>query len=443
MKELVRLVDARAQYAANSGIDHLTYTVFDDGVEMLIGLHNSGKTTLIKVLTGECPLSAGLLYINGQKRTSYSKEEAFREGVFSLDVRSVRMIPNLSVKENLELYYAPQRKRSFTIDNEAIRERALELFREYDLQIDPDQAARDLSYIDTVILSILQFVYLKARLILFDYTGFNLSYSEYEKLNQVIRKVQQHGVTFLVLTDSYDQNVPWKVRSCVIRKGKIIREFAAGEADYREITRLLVTADDQHHGEPDPRLRGILELENYEQEIRDYIAALPYRDELQLSEKTHYLSREDLKTFCDNLSIGDNIALVRYPRISEHGYIEENILNYLEERFADLLERCGSRKKERLSELSHADRRILGIERWAAAGYESLVIQDPALGLDANGRRILQHYLLDLAGRGVRCLLVFYSSGELSQICSRLYVCRRGTLLTKTRGEDGRSYYPK
>lgn len=250
-----------------------------------------------------------------------------------------------------------------------------------------------------------------------------------KKLYAFKNKILDRGISIVVLSDICYPDITGDIIS-VIHHGRIIRDYPTEEFDPDVVSDLLADCSgisncrslDSHRS-----ITGVLELESYDKSLREYISSINIADWsiLKDSSKTQYISSSSEK-LCTNLSIGENIALVRYSKITTHGVVEKEVLHYFENQFNQLLVTCGSKACDSISDMSHVDRRILGIERWVLAGRQFLIIQDPCIGLDAKGRQIFKRYLINLSERGIQCLLVFYNESDFMDILSRIYVRRCG-----------------
>lgn len=436
MKELIRLIDVSTNTDNFADLNHLFLTIFCGQVHYLAGLHGSGKSALRNVLCGQLPATAGTLAIDGTPVLAYTPQDAWTKGIFSIEQNASPMIPSLSIYENMELFYSAQKsKRSFRLfDRRNAYKRTQALFEEYGLSIDSSTKVQDITTEDAFLLYLLEAVYVNARLVILNLSNLKLSYMNNQKLFHILKQMNSQGTALLLICDSFsDQSLlPGKIN--IIRKGRIIKQYDSPAVDAAHINNILIpaemTASPKNIVPSSGSITGIMELYYSNYSLPNYFANLGILSGDSPDSSIKFLKTDSLECFCSNLSIGDNIALVRYPSIAEKtGYIDKALLRYLEEEFNKVLSGFGAPLAKNMEDLSIAGKKILGIERWVMAGVRKFVIEDPLFGLDAKGQQILLRYFISLRNRNIRLIFVFYNLSELQKICDIVHICSHGKIL--------------
>ena len=411
MKEFIRLTDISTNTDSYTNLHHFFLNIFPGEIHYLVGLHGSGKTALRKVLCGQLPIQSGTMSINGNVISSYSAYRARLENIVSIEHNVSPLIPSLSIYENMEIFHSviKAKRKTKLFDRKNSLKRIHALIKEYNLSIDPMKKIRDIADEDVFLLYLLEAAYVDAKLIIINLSHLKLSYINSQRFFRILRQMNAQGVALLLCDFFFTPILPGKIN--IIGKGHIIKQYDSATTNAAYINNLLLPADTSvfpHNTMGfSGHIIGIIELYYSNYSLPEYLFNLglvPNNMNGNGSDASiKFLKTDSLNCFCDNLSIGDNIALVRYPSIAENtGYIDPSILNYLEEEFYNTLSQFITIPSQR--------------------------IEDPLFGLDAKGQQILLRYFTSLRDRNIQLIFIFYNLSELQKICDTVHICNHGKI---------------
>jgi len=127
-------LDERGHPALNG----TSFKVREGEILGIAGVQGNGQTELVEVLTGLRSSSAGRVTLNGQDVTGDSPRMITEQGVAHIPENRHRygMVGSISVADNLVLnsYHKPPFSRGIVINELAIKQRAVELVKEYDVR---------------------------------------------------------------------------------------------------------------------------------------------------------------------------------------------------------------------------------------------------------------------------------------------------------------------
>ena len=204
-------------------------------VHGLIGANGAGKSTLLKVLGGLLPHREGTIEFAGQTlRPSEPAASRLRRGLCLLP-EGHRVIPTLTVRENLSLA---------TIGRWPRGHRA-QLGRNIDVvhQLFPilsdrsGQLAGHLSGGEQQMLSLGRAIVSEPRVLLLDEPSLGLAPSIVDRIYEAIDQITERGIGLVIV----EQNHARLQRACeridVLRLGRIVHSAAADQLDERAVER--------------------------------------------------------------------------------------------------------------------------------------------------------------------------------------------------------------
>lgn len=122
--------------------DDISLTIGKHEVLALVGENGAGKTTLMNIVMGLYQSDEGAIYINGEKVSFKSPNDAFACGIGMVH-QQYMLVPNMTVLENIAL--GMKSTWGFTVDLKSVREKITDVSTHYGLSVDPDAFVWQLS----------------------------------------------------------------------------------------------------------------------------------------------------------------------------------------------------------------------------------------------------------------------------------------------------------
>jgi ABC-type branched-subunit amino acid transport system ATPase component len=196
----------------------------------LIGPNGSGKTTMFNVMTGYERVDSGQVRLNDKAITNLSPDKVFRLGI-GRTFQLTRIFPRLTVLENMHV--AAQRNdfkgllSRWSSTHE--QQRAIELLDFVGLTSLKDLQAGNLSFGQKKLLEFAFVLIAEPKIILLDEPAGGVNPTMVNYLADRIRKLNQQGITFLVV----EHNMEFVMNLCdkvlVMHRGTKIAEGAPAE----------------------------------------------------------------------------------------------------------------------------------------------------------------------------------------------------------------------
>ncbi|MBQ9779344.1 MAG: ABC transporter ATP-binding protein [Clostridia bacterium] len=177
----------------------------------LIGPNGAGKTTIFNLLTGVYKPTAGTFYLDGEELKGLSQEKINHKGI-ARTFQNIRLFNNMTVVRNVMvgLHNQPEFKctvietllrlpRYFKTEK-AMRERAKELLRIFDLENERNQLACNLPYGKQRKLEIARALATNPKLLLLDEPAAGMNPHETEDLVKTIKFIRDNfDMTILLI----------------------------------------------------------------------------------------------------------------------------------------------------------------------------------------------------------------------------------------------------
>ncbi len=215
---LLSVKSLTVHYGKAMAVDNISLEVPEGAVVTIIGANGSGKSTILKALSGLTPITSGEIWFQGRRINGMAPFHIAGLGLAHIP-EGRRLFPYLTVLSNLKL------GASLRTDTSGIKEdmdAAFELFPV--LAARRDQKAGTLSGGEQQMLAIARSLMAKPKLLLMDEPSLGLAPKVVNELVPIIRKINGKGVGVLLV----EQNVPLALKVAgsgyALQVGKVILE---------------------------------------------------------------------------------------------------------------------------------------------------------------------------------------------------------------------------
>ena len=220
----------------------LSQVLFDVSLEIqrgevlaLLGRNGMGKSTLVRTLFGQLPLTAGTLTFEGQNIAGWASDRIARLGL-AIVPEGRQCFPNLTVREHLTAFSAhrnPDIKQAWDV------ERVFEMFPR--LRERARNMGNQLSGGEQQMLAIGRALVTNPKLLILDEATEGLAPLVREEIWQCLARLRESGQTILVIDKYVERLLKLADRHVILERGSVVWQGCSAEldADRRLWTRYL------------------------------------------------------------------------------------------------------------------------------------------------------------------------------------------------------------
>jgi branched-chain amino acid transport system ATP-binding protein len=225
-RELLQVRDIEVRYGAIAALKGISFDVREGEIVALLGANGAGKTTTQKTVSGMMRPVAGSISFEGRRIDGIPAHHLINLGICHVP-EGRHVFPRMTVHENLEMGAF----RFKTMDRDDY-ERVLELFPRLRERL--KQEAGTLSGGEQQMLAIGRALMGKPRLLLLDEPSMGLAPLVVAQIFDIIREINEAGVTVLLVEQNAAQALALADRGYVLETGELVltgsgRELLADE----------------------------------------------------------------------------------------------------------------------------------------------------------------------------------------------------------------------
>lgn len=470
------------QFPGVKALDGVDFSLRRGEVHALLGENGAGKSTLIKCLTGVNKMDAGIIELEGKEIRPQNPQNAMDLGISTV-FQEINLCNNLSVAENIFIGRQPMKRGQ--IDWKEINRRSTELLERFRIHIDVTRPLSNYSTAIQQMVSIARAVDVDAKVLILDEPTSSLDNDEVKRLFDVMRDLKAHGIAIIFITHFLDQVFEMSDRMTVLRNGRLIGVYNAGEitklelvssmigkdldeifdlkrATQKQDAPMMVEADHigvtgkvedisffQKKGEllgfagllgsgrteTAEMLFGVTKLSNGDLKI----AGIPVEFNIPMDAINHKLAfcPEDRKRdgIIGDLTIRENIMLALQARRGMMKPMSRKEQNELADKYIKLLSIATPDAEKKIGELSGGNQQKVILARWMATEPDLLILDEPTRGIDVGAKAEIQRLMLQMCEEGMSIIFISSELDEIIRCSNRIIVMRDGKKAGELQGD--------
>ncbi|MBK5016546.1 sugar ABC transporter ATP-binding protein [Pantoea sp. S62] len=246
-------------YPGVTALDQVSYRVYRNKVNVLIGENGAGKSTMMKMLAGVETPSSGEILLDGQVVSLNSTHQAEKQGI-SIIFQELNLFPNMNVMDNI--FIANEFFQRGVINEKYQYALAKSLLQRLQLDVDPYAPLGELGIGHQQLVEIARALSKDTRVLIMDEPTSALSQSEVKVLFNVIDQLKRRGVTIIYISHRLEELMEIGDHITIFRDGRFISEREVRDASVPWIIAQMVgDKKKQFDYQPAPQGETVLEVE--------------------------------------------------------------------------------------------------------------------------------------------------------------------------------------
>jgi ribose transport system ATP-binding protein len=476
---VLSLKDITKKYPGVLALDRVSLDFLEGEVHALLGENGAGKSTLIKAVAGAIDLDGGVIHVNGQDHPKMTPHLSRSLGI-EVIYQEFNLIPTMSVAENI--FLGDRTGKSPLVDFRTMKSKAREIFKLFNVNIDPDVFVQDLSPAQQQIVEIAKAVSKNVKILIMDEPSAPLSVSEVEHMFEIIRHLKQKGVTVIYISHRLEEVFRISDRVTVMRDGRYVATRLTKDTNRKELISLMVGRElkESYPSRSNPPGEIALEVKNLsgngDRDIsfavrkgeilgisglvgagRTELAMLLFGaapieggemwvegKPVQIQSPQDAIQRgiglltEDRKgkgLFLE-MGVGWNISFPIIRRLSKYGVVDTRTETEIAEKYKQRINIKTPSLLQRVINLSGGNQQKVVLAKSLAAESDILIFDEPTRGIDVGAKQEIYNLMCELANSGIAILMISSDMEELLGMSDRIIVLSEGRLAGEVKREQ-------
>lgn len=473
---LISLTGIGKVYPGAVALNGVDFELAKGEIHALVGENGAGKSSLIKILSGDAQPSSGHMRIGGSQRSFSTPKDARDAGIVTV-FQELTIIPSLSVAENVVLGNLPMAGPLNSVySRHAARKTAQRIFDRMGIDLDPDAKAETLSTGEMQLVEIARGLTLDPPVLILDEPTASLSDVEAAQLLGIIKQLRDAGHSMIFVSHRLDEVLEVSDRITILRNGELIE--VRDRQDVRNTTELvsmmvggvldkLFPQVNQNIGGVHFRAEGLtregvfkdvsFEVRSGEilgfsglvgagrtEVMRAIIGADPLDSGSIVKNGVHLRARnprhaieagisylsEDRKGSGVVLSMSgyENVLMSAMPRIFPSGFINWKKVRSVAEEIATRMRFRGQLSND-TSTYSGGNQQKIAIGKLILSGADLLILDEPTRGVDVGAKAEIYQLIHEAAEDGAAIVVVSSELPELLNVCHRIIAMSAGRIV--------------
>lgn len=475
------------RFAGVHALKGVDFNLVEGEIHALVGENGAGKSTLMKALTGIFPKDSGEIHYMGKLFNPQGPKDALDVGI-SIVHQELNMMEHLSVAQNLFIGRESTKRTSWWLDEKGQNEKARELFKRLNMNIDPEEKLSNLTVGKQQMVEIAKAVSHNLKILILDEPSAALTEREIDDLFVIMRELAKNGVAMIYISHRLDEIGVITDRVTVLRDGEYVGTKNTKDITKEEMINMMVGRviyeKPKSHSNVKPDAPVVLKVENLNagkqvqnvsfelhkgeilgfaglmgagrtETMRALFGADKSTGNIYINgQKTliespmdavkkgiGYLS-EDRKRYglALKLSVHENAIMSSFEDLSPGFFLPHKEMKKISKEYTEKLKVKTPSLDQIVKNLSGGNQQKVVIAKWLIKNSSILIFDEPTRGIDVGAKSEIYHLMNELVQKEGKSIIMISSElNEVLRMSDRVAVMCEGKLTGIVNIEDAES----
>jgi ABC-type sugar transport system ATPase subunit len=226
----------------------VSFSIRSGEIVGLAGLVGSGRSELAQAIFGVTPADRGCIFLVGEKVTIESPGQAKALGIaYVPEDRGLQgLIKPMTLRENISLSILERLTSGMFVNQRDEHRLAHDAIERFGIRASsPEQVVNKLSGGNQQKTVLAKWLATNPRLLIMDEPTRGVDVGAKAEIHRLMGELVERGLAILMISSELPEIIGMSDRILVMREGRIVAEFARGEADQKEIAAAMMGAKDR------------------------------------------------------------------------------------------------------------------------------------------------------------------------------------------------------
>jgi ABC-type sugar transport system ATPase subunit len=458
-------------FGGNAAVRRIDLAIAAGEVHCLVGENGAGKSTIIKMISGQYAPDEGELRLFGAPVRFRGPLDA-RDAGIAIIHQELQLVPQMSIAENIVLGRWPTQGGGVAFKE--ARRIAQAILPSLGVRLPADTPVERLSTGQQQLVEIARALAFKSKLLILDEPTASLSNPEAERLMAIVSELRGRGLGILYISHRLEEVFRLADKISVMRDGRLVTTAPASKLDHARVVAMMVgeheplkLAHDRKPGRTILKTVGLSRTGIFSDvtiEVRAgeivglaglvgagrsdvarclFGADMPDSGRIEVDGKAVSIATprdaigfgfamvpEDRKAQGLVLvgSVADNLTLSAQRQISSAGWISPQAEAALVAGYIEKLRIRAASTDISIDTLSGGNQQKVILARWLATKPRLMILDEPTRGIDVGAKAEIHRVIAGMVEQGAGVLLISSELPELMALSDRIYVMRAGRI---------------
>ena len=464
-------------------LEDINLNFYSGEVHSIIGENGSGKSSIIKIISGMFSLDTGEMILDEKPVVFKSISDARKLGIYCIS-HDTTLFPNLSIYENVFSDTMGTSNSIFsTVNLEKLRCQCYELFNEFNINLNVDAPLSTLNYAQQQLIELFKVYVSSAKVVILDEVSSSFTSVEKDILFSIISKLKSKGVSIIYITHIIDEIKMVSDKLSIISQGKIAYSKDISNITDEDIITLLSVP---LHKNPYPKLNinlgeNVLSIENLQfQNLLNNISfklkkseilgitglidsgrsilgqclfgnVNSYKGKILVNGITKKITSPSdaiklgiallpdypsLNSLFECLDLEENITSASLRRFESRKYLHKDIIYEVTDSYIKKLNIKPGNQRDKISHYSSGNQQKTVLAKWMMSRAKIYILNEPTRGIDIASKIDVYNAINDLVRKGASIILISSDIDEILGMCDRTLVLAHGEIVSEFNRND-------